>query len=141
MKKLLSALMLCLVSIVCFAGSVNKVFGAYFSEGDFTPNNLDFGQFDFVEWTLLSDDTHIVLSTDNGQLIFNISRETVDTNSGIKVWYAKEVQRNEDFKIYFYKSEEGTKFIRENDIDGVVYEMDFNDYMDRGTISVLILVQ
>jgi hypothetical protein len=141
MKKMIVALMLCLVSISGFA-YVNSsyVFGAMKSSGECKPKSYNWKDFSSVEWALLNDNNNIVLGMGEGsRMMFMVSKQYTDTNSGIKVIEAVEGQTGTACKLYYYLNEAATKALSEDGKTISVYEIDIYDYMNRTIISILFM--
>lgn len=140
MKKICIALMLCFVSITCFAAfSTKYVFGALKSDGDYIPKSFNYEDFKSVDWVLLWDHEKIVLTMGDDQMIFMITRVPDDTQKGVRVMYATEALTASDVKLYFYLNEGATKYFKDEGKDIPIYELDINDYMSRTCISVLLI--
>lgn len=141
MKKIMVALMLCLVSITGSAYvSTMYAFGALKSAGECVPKSYDWETFNSVEWALLSGNDQMVLTLgENSQLMFLISKEYTDTKSGVKVFDAVEGQTGSACKLYYYLNEAATKEFSKEGEEKQIYELDIYDYMNRTTISVLLM--
>ncbi|MCQ2342529.1 MAG: hypothetical protein MJZ75_03425 [Paludibacteraceae bacterium] len=139
MKKLCTALMLCLISIASFANfSVFYCFGTRYSEGDCVPKSYNWEEFREVEWSMMSDAENIVLNMDNDvRMVYRINRKYTDTNTGVTTFFVTDMLQGLDMKLYYYLNEACTKYFHESNQMTQVYELDINDYTNRRTISVL----
>lgn len=141
MKKMIVALMLCLV---CITGSAyvssSLVIGALQSEGECKPKTYNWKEFSGVEWALVMDSRSIILGMgEDSRMMFMVSKQYTDTNNGIQIFEAVEGQTGTAVKLYYYLNEAATKEFRKENKDISVYEMDIYDYMNRTIISILFM--